>query len=110
MPGAWKRPLAQGRLLILSPFEKTRRRITADAAKIRNALVAALADEVVIAYAGPGSKTEAFCRELVSRGKSVWAVASEGNRHLLAFGIKPLQPSDVHPRDASTQADRYSKE
>jgi hypothetical protein len=32
-----------------------------------------------------------------------------GKDPLLAFGIKPLQPSDVHPRRASTQADRYSK-
>ena len=47
-----------GRLLLLSPFEKTPRRVTADSAHRRNTLVAALADQVFIAYTDPGGELE----------------------------------------------------
>lgn len=46
--------LSQNRLLLLSPFEKTPRRVTADSARRRNELVAALADWAFIAYCTPG--------------------------------------------------------
>ena len=47
-----------GRLLILSPFEKTPRRQSIDSARRRNNLVAALADEVLIIHAEPGGEVE----------------------------------------------------
>jgi predicted Rossmann fold nucleotide-binding protein DprA/Smf involved in DNA uptake len=62
----YRQPLAEGRLLFLSPFEQTVRRITVESSVARNRFVASLADEIFIAYAAPGSKTEALCRELAS--------------------------------------------
>ena len=64
IPREWRKPLDQGRLLILSPFPPTLRRPTAASATQRNELVASLANRVLIAHAAPGSKTEALARRL----------------------------------------------
>ena len=63
IPPDWKKPLADGRLLILSIFPNTESRITADLAARRNELVAALADQVFVAYATPGGRLEASLRQ-----------------------------------------------
>jgi predicted Rossmann fold nucleotide-binding protein DprA/Smf involved in DNA uptake len=66
LPAAWKPPLAEGRLLLLSHFSAGHRRITAPLATRRNAVVAALADEVFVLYAAPGSKIESLCRSILA--------------------------------------------
>ena len=50
----WQKPLANGRLLILSCFNDSERRVTADLAARRKEFVAALADEVWFAHITPG--------------------------------------------------------
>jgi len=62
-------PLREGRLLLLSPFSATPRRMTEETALTRNLVVAALAETVLVVHATPGNKTEAFCRELARWGK-----------------------------------------
>ena len=64
IPPDWKKPLADGRLLILSIFSQTESRITADLAARRNELVAALADQVFVAYATPGGRLESSLHRL----------------------------------------------
>ena len=64
VPPDWKRPLAAGRLLILSPFTATANRVTAELAARRNEFVAALADEVFIAHAAAGGHLETLTRRL----------------------------------------------
>ena len=67
IPPDWKKPLADGRLLILSFFPSTESRITADLAARRNELVAALADEVLVAHATPGGRLEtSLCQQSLS--------------------------------------------
>ena len=68
VPTEWRTPLAAARLLVLSPFDAKHRRITADNAQLRNRFAAALADRVLIPHAAPGSKTEAFAREVEGWG------------------------------------------
>ena len=63
IPPDWKKPLADGRLLILSIFPQTESRIIADLAARRNELVAALADQVFVAYATPGGRLETSLRQ-----------------------------------------------
>lgn len=46
-----------GRLLFLSPFTESPRRVTKDSARRRNEIVAALADEAFIAHTTPGGQT-----------------------------------------------------
>ena len=54
IPAEWQNPLDDGRLLLLAAFHETETRITADLARRRNELVAALADETIIIHATPG--------------------------------------------------------
>lgn len=65
----YRAPLEEGRLLLLSPFPESVRRADARTAVQRNRFVAALADQVLIAHAEPGSKTARLAEELVWWGK-----------------------------------------
>ena len=60
--GEWQKPLANGRLLILSCFNESERRVTADLAARRNEFVAALADEVWFAHITPGGQMEQLAK------------------------------------------------
>jgi predicted Rossmann fold nucleotide-binding protein DprA/Smf involved in DNA uptake len=62
IPPELRPPLAAGRLLILTPFPETERRVTAALADRRNALVAALADETWFAHIAPGGKIARIAR------------------------------------------------
>ena len=64
VPTEWEKPLSAGRLLILSAFNATANRITAELASQRNEFVAALADEVFIAHATAGGHLEILTRRL----------------------------------------------
>jgi predicted Rossmann fold nucleotide-binding protein DprA/Smf involved in DNA uptake len=95
IPGEWKAPLAEGRLLLLSPFAEKMRRATVDLARKRNELVAALADEVFVAHAAPGSKTEYFCHDVLAWGKPLLTLESDENAGLIARGAKPIRPDRI---------------
>ena len=86
----YKEPMAAGRLLLMSPFADSVRRVTADTALIRNGFVAALADAVVVAHAEPGSKTEQLAREVLDWEKSVYTLDNAANENLLASGATLL--------------------
>jgi predicted Rossmann fold nucleotide-binding protein DprA/Smf involved in DNA uptake len=58
VPPDWQKPLAAGRLLIVSAFTATFTRITAELASRRNDFVAALADEVWFAHIEPSGELE----------------------------------------------------
>lgn len=87
----WKKPVAEGRLLLLSFFDDGIRRTTAELASKRNGYVAALADRILIAHAGKGSKTEGLCRDALARDKPVFTLDSPDNAHLVALGAVPVQ-------------------
>lgn len=71
IPKVWQKPLTDGRLLILSPFPAKYHRPTVALGAARNALVAALADELFVPYAEPGGKTAQLVRKANSLGKKV---------------------------------------
>ena len=58
VPADWKKPLAAGRLLILSAFTTTAKRITTELAARRNEFVAAMAEDIYIAHATVGGHLE----------------------------------------------------
>jgi predicted Rossmann fold nucleotide-binding protein DprA/Smf involved in DNA uptake len=68
VPPDWEKPLSAGRLLILSVFTATAKRVTAELATRRNEFVAALADEVFIAHATVGGHLETLTRHLPTWG------------------------------------------
>lgn len=88
--GEYKQPLADGRLLLLSPFDARQPRITVENAIIRNRFVAVLADAAFVAYAEPGGKTEQFCREIASWGKRIYTFEDGANANLLELGAKSI--------------------
>jgi len=108
-PSEWKAPLAEGRLLLLSPFAEKMRRATVDLARKRNELVAALADEVFVAHAAPGSKTEHFCHDVLSWGKPLMTLESDENAGLIARGARPVQPENVSRQWATVTSEAPTK-
>ena len=86
IPREWRPALDDGRLLVLSPFPATARRPTAELAAQRNNLVADLAQRVFIAYAAPGSKTEAFARKLAASDKPLLTLDNQANLNLTEMG------------------------
>lgn len=68
VPAEWQTPLANGRLLILSGFAAAEKRVTTELAIRRNALVAALADEICFAHITPGGQSDRLTQRLTEWG------------------------------------------
>jgi predicted Rossmann fold nucleotide-binding protein DprA/Smf involved in DNA uptake len=58
LPSELKKPVADGRVLVLSPFAPSDRRVSKELAMQRNLLVAALSDEIAFVYVAPGGHLE----------------------------------------------------
>ena len=91
----YKDPIKKGQLLLLSPFKESKNRNTVEAANERNRFVAALADTILVAHASPNSKTEMFCRELLTWGKRLYTFESESNSNLIKLGAKLMEANDL---------------
>ena len=70
IPKEWRDGIGAGRILLLSPFEPSQRRLTAALAEQRNKLVAALADDVHFAHITPGGKTARLAEQISEWGNS----------------------------------------
>lgn len=88
MPTSWRRPMAEDRLLLLSPFDSSTRRIAKSAALRRNAFIAAMADEILVPHATPGGKVETLCREILASGKPLYTFDSAVATSLTALGAQ----------------------
>ncbi len=95
VPSDWKKPLAAGRLLLMSASGERERRVTALAAARRNELVAALADRLLIIHARANSSTFALCERALGRGKPVYAIDSPHNEPLGRLGATLIPPEDL---------------
>ena len=87
LPTEWRKPYTAGRLLVLSPFAARQQRPTAALAEHRNRFVATLATNILVAYAGPGSRTAQLCTELVSQHRRVYTLDLPENAHLRQRGV-----------------------
>lgn len=63
------KPLEEGRLLIITPFDRSVKRMSTDLAEVRNRLMIDLSDRVVIGFASTGGNLEKLIREM--EGKQV---------------------------------------
>ncbi len=88
IPTDWKPLIAAGRLSILSGIDGDRRRSTEALAVRRNALVASLADTVLVIHASPGGATERLAREIVRHGKPLVTFGGPENDRLLRLGAE----------------------
>ena len=103
VPREWHRAVAEGRLLILSPFGCSHRRPTAALAAQRNEVVAAIATDAFIPYAAPGGRTEALAHKLAASGKCLRTLDSLINANLLALGARVTKPAQRAPASKSGQ-------
>ena len=85
-----KTAIQQNRLLVVSPFQGAKHRMTSALAQKRNQFVAALADTVFIAYASSGSKTEELAKQIISSGKQISTFASDDNQNLIDLGAQKI--------------------
>ncbi len=86
----YKKSLEEGRLLFLSLFNEKQNRISSERADKRNHFIAAIADEIFVPYAAPGSKTEALCKDCIKKGKTVRTFDSSYNKNLSELGAKVI--------------------
>jgi predicted Rossmann fold nucleotide-binding protein DprA/Smf involved in DNA uptake len=68
LPPAQRKALEAGRLVVLSPFAASEARATAELARQRNRVVAALAERVVFGFVSPGGNLAALRDELQEWG------------------------------------------
>ena len=68
VPIEWRKGIGAGRILLLSPFEPSRRPPTAAMSEYRNKMVAAMADEVYSAHIAPGGKTARLAEQISKWG------------------------------------------
>lgn len=90
----YKKPIEDGRLLLLSPFTEKENRVSAERAMERNRFVAAIADRIFIPYAEAAGKTEQFCREVLAWNKPVFTFDSDANKNLNMLGVKSISEKD----------------
>ena len=57
--------------------------------------VAALSAVIFVVHAGPASKTEAFCKEIISWQKPVYAFESDYNKNLIKMDARPVNMDNV---------------
>lgn len=84
----YKKPLEDGRLLMLSPFTEKDKRVSAEMALERNRFVAAISDRIFIAYAEAAGKTEQFCREVLAWNKPIYTFDADVNKNLNILGAR----------------------
>ena len=91
----FKKPLEDGRLLILSSFKENQRWPTVKTTQYRNLFVAALSSVIFVTYAEPSGKTEEFCQEILSWQKPLYTFDSDYNKNIINMGTQPVKPEDV---------------
>ena len=72
--------IGENRLLIVTPFDKSVKRITSETATRRNEFMAELADELFVAYASPSGKLEALISQNLTKGKRILTFDVEENQ------------------------------
>ena len=98
LPPKWREPLCQDRLLVISPFPPGRRRLTIGLARERNRFVSQLADQVFVAHAAAGGKTEDLCKEIKDGRKPIFTIDCPENAELIAMGARCIETPEVSPR------------
>jgi len=88
IPALWRKPLDDGRLLVISIFHPEQKRVTAELAERRNQLVGVLAYALTVPYASPGGATEDVALAVMEKGKKVLCLSGVENTKLLESGAR----------------------
>ncbi len=87
----FRKPIEEGRFLILSPFNNKHNRISSVLADKRNHFAASIADKILVPYAAPGSKTESLCKHWTEQGRTVKTFDVDYNRNLFDLGGEVIE-------------------
>ena len=90
IPRMFKSAIESGRLTILSSLPQSIRSNSASSSHQRNQLVADLADQIIVAHASEGSRTEEFALSLLDAGRVVDCL-DVGCKRLVAGGARVSQ-------------------
>lgn len=85
-PAEYRKPIDDGRMLLISGFTEKQNRATSETSVQRNRLVAALSDVIFVPYAAAGGKTEALCKELIGSGADILTLPDTHSSNLTALG------------------------
>ena len=91
----YKKPLKDGQLLFLSPFDENQQRISAMRSHSRNLFVAAMSAVIFVAHAEPSSKTEELCRKILSWQKPIYTFESDYNKNIIDMGARPVNMDNI---------------
>jgi predicted Rossmann fold nucleotide-binding protein DprA/Smf involved in DNA uptake len=86
MNKAARKAMGEGRLLVLSVFEKEIRRTTAPQGILRNDMVAAFAGALFVPYASGNGKTMATVNKALEYRQTVFTFEDEANANIIAAG------------------------
>ena len=86
----WRRALASGRMLLISPFPASVRRATLQLSDYRNRIAAALAERILLIHATPGGRLSRQMSELSGRGISLYCPDHPANTDLRLLGALPF--------------------
>jgi predicted Rossmann fold nucleotide-binding protein DprA/Smf involved in DNA uptake len=98
----YEKHIKDGRLLFLSPFLPNENRISLQRADLRNHFVAAMADEIFLAYAAPGGKLEELYKTVLNWQKTIFVLENEYNRHLAQTGTQWVNHSNIKSKIKTT--------
>lgn len=82
-----QKALEDSRLLIISPFDESVKRITAQSSQTRNELMADLADEIFVAHASQDGNVEKLIQTCLANGKQISTFDMTDNQHLIKEGV-----------------------
>lgn len=88
--GPCRTAVAEGRLLVVSPFPLRVRRPSVRLAEARNRLVAGLGEAIFVVQARPGSRTYGTAELAMRWGKQVYCFDHPQNRELILLGAQPV--------------------
>jgi len=80
----------QKKLLVITQFDNSIKRVVQETAIKRNQLMIELADEVLIAYASPAGNLENIIQQYQNSDKKIFCFNVANNNAILKMGVKPL--------------------
>ena len=95
MGKAARKALSEGRLLVLSFFGDEVRRATASQALLRNDMVAALAEAILVPHASKNGNTWTTVRKALGYGQKVLTFEDKNNADLIALGVRVYRDSQL---------------
>lgn len=99
VPKELRKPINEGRILLLSPFDEKKKRNTKQTAIFRNEFVAALAGKIFISHAEKTSKTYQLCQKILSWEKPTYTFESIYNKDLIELGVSAISLEKVSSID-----------